>query len=275
MKKATKQFINDCIPPLLRQLYQRLVIGVGYFGDYPSWDEACRASSGYDSDLILQQVKEALLKVKSGEAVYERDSVLFDRIHYSWPLLAGLLWIASRSGNRLSLIDLGGSLGSSYFQNRNFLTHLGSLSWNIVEQKRFVECGKSDFEDEHLRFYYNIDDCLSEQKPDTLLLLSVIQYIENPYEFVTQVLRDQFKYVIIDRTPFISDGDDMLTVHRVSPSIYRASIPTWLLSEGKFRSFMAEKYELVADFNSFSHDYFRGSVVELRGFLFIRRDEII
>lgn len=59
---------------------------------------------GYNSDEIIKKVKQFLLKVKSGKAVYERDSILFDKIYYSRPLLAGLLWIACQRGDRLNLI---------------------------------------------------------------------------------------------------------------------------------------------------------------------------
>src|SRR6266702_290349 len=114
MHNRRRKLFSDCIPPILGKLYERLIKRCGYFGNYSGYDKACQASTGYDSDLILERVRDALLKVKSGEAVYERDSVLFDEVQYSWPLLAGLLWIASCNGNRLHLLDFGGSLGSSY-----------------------------------------------------------------------------------------------------------------------------------------------------------------
>ncbi|MBN2143137.1 MAG: glycosyltransferase, partial [Candidatus Aureabacteria bacterium] len=71
----------------------------GWSGNYPSWEAALHDSKGYDSPDIFTKLKTASLKVKSGEAVYERDSVLFDKIEYSWPLLAGLMWIASQKEN--------------------------------------------------------------------------------------------------------------------------------------------------------------------------------
>ena len=110
--------VRDWIPPIVLRVASRLRKSQGFFGDYPTWGEAMRASSGYDAAHILEKVKGALLKVKRGQAIYERDSVLFDRIEYSWPLLTGLLWVASLNENRLSVLDFGGSLGSSYFQNR-------------------------------------------------------------------------------------------------------------------------------------------------------------
>jgi len=48
-------------------------------------EEAMELSTGYDSERILGKVRDSLLKVKRGEAVYERDSVLFDKVQYSWP----------------------------------------------------------------------------------------------------------------------------------------------------------------------------------------------
>ena len=59
-------------------------------------------------------------KVKNGEAVYERDSVLFDEIQYSWGLLAGLEKAALEHDGKLCVLDFGGSLGSTYYQNKQF-----------------------------------------------------------------------------------------------------------------------------------------------------------
>ncbi len=62
--------------------------GVGWSGDYSSWKSAQQHCVGYDAANILEKVKDAILKVKNGEAVYERDSVLFYKIEYAYPLLS-------------------------------------------------------------------------------------------------------------------------------------------------------------------------------------------
>ena len=51
---------------------------IEFVGNYSSWAEARANSTGYDSEVILNKTKDALLKVKRGEAAYERDSVTFD-----------------------------------------------------------------------------------------------------------------------------------------------------------------------------------------------------
>ena len=268
-----RHLLSDLLPPALMRIYRNLTVEAGYFGDYPIWADAASASVGYDSELILNKVKEALLKVKSGEAVYERDSVLFDDIEYSWPLLAGLLWAASLNGNRLDLVDFGGSLGSSYYQNRRFLEYLQELRWNVVEQERFVECGRRYFEDDRLRFYRDIDECLKGRKPGTILLSSVLQYLEKPYELLAKVLEFRFEVVIVDRTPFLGEGDDRITVQKVPPEIYDASYPAWFFNLERFLSFFSAGYELMADFETADRSNIPSTY---KGFIFrLRQDEAL
>ena len=225
----------------------------GFFGDYKSWSDAVTDSAGYDSPAILEKVRSATLKVKSDQAVYERDSVIFDHKEYSWPVLSALLWIASKNDGRLNVLDFGGSLGSSYFQNIGFLEHLKELRWNVVEQKNFVEAGRKDFEDEHLRFYSSVKDCLAVSKPQVLLASSVIQYLEKPYEALRNWIDVEFEYIIFDRTTF-TQNRDRLTVQKVRPGIYDASYPAWFLNEKRFLEIMSKRYEPVVRFNSLGGD---------------------
>ena len=102
MRDDIKNFLKNWLSPRLLRLFS-LKKGVTWSGNYTSWAEAQKVSTGYDSQAILEKVKDALLKVKNGEAVYERDSVIFDEIQYSWPLLAGLMWIAAQSGGELNI----------------------------------------------------------------------------------------------------------------------------------------------------------------------------
>ena len=54
----------------------------GWQGDYASWEDAEQLSKGYDAVEIAEKVLASTLKVKNGEAVFERDSVIFDKIEY-------------------------------------------------------------------------------------------------------------------------------------------------------------------------------------------------
>jgi putative methyltransferase (TIGR04325 family) len=272
MKKQIIKIIKSITPPIALDIYGRLSGNVCFSGSYRTWSEALGASSGYDSDIILSKVRESLLKVRRGEALFERDSLLFDKVQYSWPLLAALLWIASRDGNSLNIVDFGGSLGTTYYQNIRFLSHLDGLRWSIVEQKKFVECGKRDFENEHLRFYYDLNECIEEQHPDTILFSGVLQYLETPYDFLKDVLKRDFTYIILDRTPFLEKGDDRLTIQKVPPEQYPASYPAWFFNLEKLRGFFAKDYELMAEFDLAESFHLAGASTLGKGLIFVKKD---
>lgn len=263
MKKVIKKFL----PPIVLDLFKKSK-KFGFFGNFQSWPEAFQNSSGYDTPVILEKVKNSLLQVKSGQAIYERDSVLFDKIQYSWPVLTALLWISSKTSGSLNLIDFGGSLGSSYFQNIGFLNHLKDLRWNVVEQEDFIKYGKKYFEDEHLKFYEKIEDCLKDQNPSTILISGTIQYLEKPYYFLELIMSSNFEYIIFDRTTFL-ENEDRLTLQKVRPGIYEASYPAWFLNHSRFLEILSKKYRLVADFDSLADKIDLGDKIAFeKGFIF-------
>ena len=267
MRAELKNVLKEFIPPGLLRLRSNV-----FAGDYRNWPDAVAASEGYDSNRILEKVSSALTKVKSGEALYERDSVLFEEVQYSWPLLSALLWIASCSGNRLHLIDFGGSLGSSYFQNRRFLSHLSEWSWNIVEQANFVECGRREFEDGILTFHRTIEECRAVRSCNAILLSGVLPYVERPHEWLERIVAAGFEYIVIDRTPFLlKDERDRLTVQAVPAKIYKASYPAWFFGKTGFLRHFEGRYEKVAEFDALSGAIRVGlSWAFDRGFIFER-----
>ena len=251
-----KSIIKQFIPPIflkLRTLFQnpKSINSNLWFGKFNSWEAAKKDSSGYNAYEILEKVKESLLKVKNGEAIYERDSVLFDKIEYSWPLLTGLMWVAAQNNGNLNVLDFGGSLGSTYFQNRLFLKSMKNVNWNIVEQELFVKCGKDFFESEELKFFKNIENCLDNQKPNLILLSCVLPYVEKPYELLSEIISYGFKYIIFDRMPFFEkDIPHRITIHKVDPQIYKATIPTHIFNKFEFVGFLEKRFELISDFDS-------------------------
>jgi putative methyltransferase (TIGR04325 family) len=173
----------------------------------------------------LNKVHQSLYKVKIGIRIYERDSVLFDEIKYSWPLLAGLMMAAAKLSGKINVLDFGGSLGSTYFQNKKFLDRFDNVKWNVVEQENFVKIGKKDFEDDRLKFFDKVNDCAKEHSPNILILSSVIQYIERPYELLESLISEtNIDYILVDRTPF-TNNDERIVIQTVPSSIYKASYP--------------------------------------------------
>lgn len=247
---SAKTLIRDCLPPLATRWMQQLRGGgIRFEGDFPNWIKASQHATGYDTDVILAKVLEATLKVKRGEAAYERDSVVFDQIEYDWQVLAGLLWAAARNQGRLNVLDFGGALGSTYWQHRRFLEGLADVRWNVVEQAHYVERGNAEIAEEPLRFYPDIAACLAEQAPNVVLLSSVLQYLPDPLGVLDELSRVGATVILIDRTPFASCPENRLLVQHVPASIYPASYPMWVFSEARFMEALSARWRLVSHFD--------------------------
>lgn len=251
MRQKFRAAVREWVPPAIIRLYLNyLNTKYGFHGDYATWAEARRASGGYDAAAILQAVRPAALKVKRGEAAYERDSILYHELRFPWPILAALLRIAALNQGRLGVLDFGGSLGSTYFQCRPFLDSLSEFRWSVVEQRDFVRCGQQEFEDSRLRFYYDLEACWAAGPADVAMFSSVLPYLEKPYEVLEKVMSFNVRHILIDRHPLLISGErDRLTVQRVRPSIYKASYPAWFFNPRKFMDFIRPRYRLMAAFD--------------------------
>ena len=241
---------------------------IRFTGDFKSWKDAERASTGYGAPEILEKTRAALLKVKRGEAAFERDSVTFEEMEYEFPLLAGLLRTANAFNGRLSVLDFGGALGSSYFHCRSFLSIVKQLRWSVVDQPSQVACGREDFANEELRFYETVAACLRDEQPNVLLLSGVLQYLARPYDVLAGLLRESFPYVIVERMAFNGSGRDRLTVQHVPPQIYQASYPAWFLSENSFRKVFAGRYELICEYRGRDEVNLENGRAVFKGFQF-------
>lgn len=248
-----KGLIKDLLPPLLLRAYRRhSATGIRFTGDYQSWDRARAASTGYDADEILRRARDAALKVKSGEARFERDSVILAEPEYSFPVLATLLRVAARCDGELTVLDFGGALGSGYRQFQAFGAPVRTLRWHVVEQPQFVQCGRELFEDGELAFFSTIAEAAEAGVPDVVLLSGVLQYLEKPYERLAEFGALSRAHLVVDRTPCSDQVRDVLTVQSVPPSIYDASYPCWIFSRQKLTRALELTHAMVASFQEAS-----------------------
>ena len=173
MKAVFKIILKKILPPLVSD-FLRNSQTIHFTGNYNSWDEASRKCLGYDDYLILKKVKSSALLVKTGKAVYERDSVIFENIEYSWPLLSGLLYSAVKNKGVLRVMDFGGSLGSTFFQNRKFISEIPEAIWGIIEQESFYKFGRDHIQGDKLIFFKSIKECVHSINPTVVIFSAVL-----------------------------------------------------------------------------------------------------
>lgn len=266
-----KRIARNWAPPALVRWVRKKRGSDNYFeGPFPTWRQARESCTGYDSLQILSKVLVATMKVKGGEATYERDSVLFDAPEYEWPVIAALLRTAVRHNGRLSVLDFGGALGSSYFQNRKLLDTAADLRWAVVEQDHYVNAGRQHIEDSVLRFYSSIGDCTAASRPNAILLSSVLQYLENPEEILSNLVECDADIIILDRTIINASESHRIYVQRVPASIYQASYPCRSLSRSKLLRAFAPHYHFVSEFSSLEFPALQPIESSFGGFIFER-----
>jgi putative methyltransferase (TIGR04325 family) len=263
----------ELLPPIIKKCLKRIFHSntSWYFkGNYDSWDEAKALSTGYDDRIILNKVLEATLKVKRGEAAYERDSVTFNKVEYSWPLLANLMWVAAKNNGHLNVLDFGGALGSTYFQNKKYLNDIPSLRWNIIEQCHYVRAGIDNIASDQLRFYETIEDCISSNKINVVILSGVLDIIEDPYSILDQLLELNIKDIIVDRSAFLQNNydkcEDKIVMQFIKPEIFSAKLPFRILSFFKLRDYFTNigNMKIHVEYESLGG---KGKEWEFKGFL--------
>jgi len=245
-----KDFIKQLIPPIAKTLSE-YSLKYGWKGNYTSFAEAQQKSSGYDAAPILERIIYTTQLFKKGEIAYERDGIIYDKPHYHFPVLSSLLWIAGQNNQQLTVLDFGGSLGTTYLQMRPYLQHIEKLQWCIVEQPHFVEKGKQHFEDNILKFYPTVAACLQEQQPQVVLICGVLQYLPEPYTFLTNLATYKIPYLLLDYVGYHNgEGYDRITIQNVPPDFYgvEASYACWFFNKTKLYHHLQEYYQLQYDF---------------------------
>ena len=225
---------------------------IRFVGSYGDWSAAVASCEGYAAPVILQRVRDSAAKVRDGIVPYERDGVTFDRALSPFPLITCLLRIGLGAGGKLRVLDFGGSLGTTYYQCRDFLRELGEVAWCVVEQENFVRCGKAEFERGALRFEYSLELAMQGQPFDVILLSSVLPYHPDPYGLLQQVCECRLPWILIDRTPLLAEGDECITVQHTPAWVYGAPVryPARFLCRDGLEEVLRRHYDKCLEFTA-------------------------
>ena len=270
MNPALKRQLRRWVPPaVVSHINAWRGVETVLRGRYDSWEMASTHASGYDSRHILEHVLQASRQVRDGQAAYERDSVLFERVEYAFPLLAVLLRAALEQSGALSVLDFGGALGSSYRECRGFLgTQVQPLRWAVVEQPSFVEAGRREMQNDELVFFGSLQEAARGQRIDVLLFSAVLQYLPDPYRVLDEALQIGPRWLVLDRTIVSTRSSDLVHVQCVPDSIYPASYPVWSLSRERLLKHIPTGFEMISEHSSLPFPALQTIDAEFKGFIF-------
>jgi putative methyltransferase (TIGR04325 family) len=251
LKSILPPVVVSCIRAIReRRMMRRQTASYGWFGDYASWAEASADTTGYQTGEILQKALEAELKVRRGEAAFERDTVAFDKPDHCWATVSALLYCAAASHGSLKVVDFGGALGSTWSQYRQLWPALREVRWGVVELPAYVATGKECLQGAGLTFHGDLAEAVESTCANVFYSSATLQYLEKPYEFLEHISGLGFEFICLDRIGCTPDGSDHITVQRVDPTFYDASYPCWFLSREKIRLTLGYQYECQFEFET-------------------------
>ncbi len=247
IKRILKKGLSYCFRDKYKKYLYRY--GYGWSGDYDSWESALMRCTGYDDVDIPQIVLDSILQTKDTEGVYERDSsVIKGEPEFAFDSLEWIKTCARQ--NKINVVDFGGSLGSSYFQLKPYLSGY-KISWNVIEQKHFVSLGRKHLESDELKFFSNIIDVERSSECRIFFSSGTLQYLPEPFDALRQLRLSDYEYLIFDRISVLDSEKDRLTIQVVPPSRYKSIYPCWFLSENNFVSKMSTfGFDLIDRFSA-------------------------
>ena len=224
---------------------------IHFSGIYESWDSAKKDSLGYDDKKILKKVKHSTSLLLTKKAVYERDGILLKKNDLPHQVLSTVLRASIENKHNCKVIDFGGSLGSTYYNNRDFLKNIKDLKWIVVEQNNFVKEGNKNFSNKIINFSNTIEEASRYlNKPNVIIASGSIQYLPNPYLLLEKIIQTKTDYIVIDRSPFLIKGKTKLTIQKIPKTIVDCSYPIWLFNETEFKKKFKKKYQEITTFDA-------------------------
>jgi putative methyltransferase (TIGR04325 family) len=266
MKAAWESWLRSRVPAWRPGWWRRRFGWRWIEGDYATWVAARAACRGYDHAAELARVLAAARASRRGEASWDRDGFTFTTPAAHEPLLAALRAVAGEYG-RLDVVDVGGALGSTWWQHRSWLPAV-PVSWRIVDQPAWVEAGQREFADDVLSFHLTVAEAAAGRGPNVALLSSVLPYVESPIALLKEIVARRFPHLIVDRTGFVAGTRDRLAIQRVPPTLGGGSYPCWLFAPESLFAILRLDYLLVAEWPGFDQ---LDRQAEYRGFHWRRK----
>jgi putative methyltransferase (TIGR04325 family) len=192
--------------------------------------------------LICQKCLIASLKVRGGEAIYERDGALFYDNEQEGGLVAAMLNVKELSGS-LSVIDFGGSFGTTFLRHKKYLCEVGLVAWDIVEQPHFVQAARTHFTKDLDEYFESVAEAESKRRHNVILASNVIQYLEHGLDLVSEWSR-LLPFVVLNNVP-LHEQEDLILVQSVPPSMYSATYPVRFFNRAQFMERIEKDFRVV------------------------------
>jgi putative methyltransferase (TIGR04325 family) len=190
-------------------------------GVYHSFNEVPVEGSGHDGEIWSRR------SLKQIEAVFEEaggSSPLPPTSNYReslLPLLTSLVY----NKNGVRILDFGGGIGFAYYQTIYGLTRNKGIEYHIVERESVCKAGTDFFKTKQPRPLFFTELSQTEGPYDIIHLGSVIHYVEDWKQLLSQLCLLSRRYLLLVDVP-AGNIPTFVTVQHY----YGAKIPAWFFN---------------------------------------------
>jgi putative methyltransferase (TIGR04325 family) len=119
-----------------------------------------------------------------------------------------------------------------------------------------------------------MEQALQAGPADVLLLSSVLQYLQDPWQSLTEMLKLPIPHVVLDRTAVLRGGESsLLSVQHVPASIYRATYPAWFLAKNQLHDCFLKGHTVISTWQCQEHHSAARGEAEYRGWLLCQKGQ--
>lgn len=189
---------------------------------YARWVLARRDHTGLHSG-IYSSYAEALTAIPpsrlSGWDHEETSTLWVDQIDPVRPSTYPIFfWIKQICSEGAALVDLGGSIGLTYYGYRRFAKLPERATWTVVEVSKLALQGAKIALREHAANLSFVERLAEVNRCDILLAAGALQYMETSIPGLIESLPNKPRHVLLNKLP-VTALADCWTLHNYGPAI--------------------------------------------------------
>jgi putative methyltransferase (TIGR04325 family) len=181
-------------------------------------------------------------------------------------------WLTQLYGAHDALVDVGGSIGLTYYGYRRLGQLPAGATWNVVEVTKIAEQGARIAQRENAAGLSFVDRLEAVGRCDILISAGALQFMETSLPGLLESLSQKPRFILLNKLP-ITAGEDCWTLQNYGPAV----TPNRLFNEQAFlRYFEGHGYQLrdrwaVQDLDCIIPFHPERFIKEFAGFVFERR----
>jgi putative methyltransferase (TIGR04325 family) len=234
-------WLNALLPEPLKIGLRGILAPIIGFRVAKNWESAVSRSSGYQSPQTISTIEGSDPVVDKWTA---DQNFLGNRyLQVASAILSGLNFEKLKSDTPLRVLDIGGGLGEYFFLLKKYQPKI-KLEWLILETPALCQLAKTK---QIATPGVSWTDALNDpnQSFDIVLLSSVIQYVEKPFELIETAMR-KAPLLIFNRLPLSTNSHNLVCIQRPGLLETKGSYPVHILSERVVISYLSARGHIMS-----------------------------